>query len=273
MRKYLLILASTVLAVSAISAQETNPALSSKEQLAESVNLAPCDGKERLSAVKKMFAEAGAKEEDIEVEKFKGDISNVVLKLKGKTDEKIIVGAHYDKTTSGCGAIDNWSGVSVLVQLYKTLKHFSTEKTYIFAAFDQEEKGLLGSEAMAKAIPKEQLGNYCLMTNIDSFRQGITQSIYNISSPKVSKYAKDFARETDIQFAEISINGSSDSVSFRRRGIPSITFSGLDGDWTKYLHSGSDKAEAVNPDSVYIGYRFVLSFLAKADGEKCSVFR
>lgn len=273
MKKILFLLVSNSFLLFSINAQETNPAVATREQITESVKLSPCDSKERLEGVKKLFLSVGAKEEEINVEKFK-DISNVVVKRKGKTDEMVIVGAHYDKTDAGCGAIDNWTGISILAHLYKTFSHFDTEKTYLFVAFDQEEKGLLGSEAMAKTIPKEERKNYCLMTNIDSFGKAAPQAMINISSSKVTKFAKNLAKDMQVPFGEINIeNASSDSKSFINRGIPSVTFTGLDGNWQKYLHNKEDKLENINMESVYLGYRFILSFLAKLDVEGCQNFR
>ena len=272
MKKLILIVLTTFVAFSA-KAQQANTAVSTQEQISESVKLAPCEMKERLEAVKKLFVSMGAKEENVKVEQFK-DVSNVVVSKKGKSDETIIVGAHYDKVKEGCGAIDNWTGVSIIAHIYRTMSRFETEKSYIFVAFDKEEGGLFGSEAMAKAIPKDKRQNYCSMINLDSFGIGIPQAMTNISSPKLSKFAKNLAKETNFPFAEASIlNASSDSDSFKNKGIPAITFHGLDGKWETYLHNKEDKIEKINMQSVFIGYRFVLNFLVKIDSEGCQNFR
>lgn len=141
--------------------------ISTEEQLKADIVLAPCKSAERLEMVKKLFLKMGAKQSDISTEKFK-DSENFVVKKKGSSDETVIVGAHYDKVKDGCGAIDNWTGIVILANLYKTLAQSSTTKSYIFVAFDQEETGLLGSKAMVKSIPKENLSEYCAMVNMDS---------------------------------------------------------------------------------------------------------
>src|SRR6187549_1352852 len=105
-----------------------------KEELA----LAPCKNIERQAAVRSLFAKNGAAESDITVEKFK-DIENVVVVKKGKTDETVVIGAHYDKVSAGCGVIDNWSGVVILARLYNAIRTKETQKTYLFVAFDKEE--------------------------------------------------------------------------------------------------------------------------------------
>lgn len=271
--KYFLSFILTTFAVCSILAQQENPAISTQEQITETVKLVPCQMKDRLEAVKKLFVSMGAKEEDVKVEQFK-DISNVVVSKKGKSDETIIIGAHYDKVKEGCGAIDNWTGVSIIAHLYRTISKFDTEKSYIFVAFDKEEGGLFGSEAMVKAIPKESRRNYCAMVNIDSFGVGIPQVMGNASNSKLTKYAKDLAKETQFPFAQADILGAdADSHSFLDKGIPAITFHGLDGRWETYLHSSGDKVERIKMQSVYIGYRFILNFAVKLNDEGCQNFR
>jgi Zn-dependent M28 family amino/carboxypeptidase len=255
-------------------AQQTNSPLSTEEQIAENVKLVPCDSKKRLEAVKELFEKLGAKKEDISVERFDKDkIANVVVKKKGKTEDTIIVGAHYDKVKDGCGAIDNWTGIVILAHLYRTLNLVETEKSYIFVAFDQEEVGLLGSDAMAKAIPKEKRPQYCSMVNLDSFGFAFPQVLENVSSSELISVAKKLAKESDFPFAKASIfTAEADSLSFKKRDIPAITFHGLDENWQKYIHSNNDKLEKINMTSVYLGYRFGLSFLMRLDKLSCIEF-
>jgi hypothetical protein len=72
------------------------------------------------------------------------------------------VGAHYDKVSDGCGAGDNWFGVVAVAYIYRTLKDIPLKKTLVFVAFEKEEKGLVGSRAMAEAIDKEQVARRSL---------------------------------------------------------------------------------------------------------------
>jgi hypothetical protein len=146
--------------VGAVAAQQKVPRISTEAELTEDLNLGPCKNSERLEAVKKLFLRMGAAEADIKAEKVK-DIQNVYVTRNGKTAQTVVIGAHYDKVSSGCGIIDNWSGIVILAHLFRTLADSDIQKTYIFAAFDREEEGLKGSAAMVKAIPKEERSGYC----------------------------------------------------------------------------------------------------------------
>ena len=251
--------------------QAKSQVVSTEEQLTESVKLAPCKSKLRGEAVVNLFKQLGAAEKDVAVEEFGGGVSNVVVKKAGKSNETIIVGAHYDKVADGCGAIDNWTGVAIIAHLYRTLSQISTDKTYVFVAFDKEESGLLGSEAMAKAIPKDEHKQYCAMVNFDSFGFAVPQVLENVSSAELLPLAAETAQKLKLPVVKASIAfADADSSSFKKRGIPAITFHGLGDKWQNYLHSSKDKIENVNQDSVYYGYRFALLFLVTLDKNACT---
>lgn len=233
-----------------------------------------CKNDERLESVKRLFQKMGAKEDEINVEKL-GKVRNLIVTKKGNTDEVVIVGAHYDKASEGCGTIDNWTGIVVIANLYRALQNVPTEKTYLFVAFDKEETGLLGSAAMAGAIPKGKRPGYCAMVNFDSFGLAYPQVLTNTSSPKMSKFAKDVAESVKMPYHEASLAGAAeaDSTSFVGKDIPAITFHGLSNDWQKYLHSARDKIENIKLSSVVIGYRFGLVHLKRLDPLPCGYFR
>ncbi len=257
-----------------ISAQESS-IFSPMSEVEASVRSVPCDQKLRLEGVRKLFKDAGATDEEMQLEKFDKDkTSNLIVRKKGETDETIIIGAHYDRTDSGCGAVDNWTGVSIISHIYRSLRPLTTKKSYVFVAFDREEAGLIGSKQMVKAMAKEQIEKTCSMVNFDSFGQALPMALRNASSPKLVKLAEDLGTENKFKFQAVTIEGaSSDSASFKDKKIPAITLSGLGGDWMNVLHTSSDKIEKVNMESVYFGYRFGLIYLAKLDAAGCSDYR
>jgi Zn-dependent M28 family amino/carboxypeptidase len=272
--KPLIFLSLLFIGFSNASAQAQDVELSSETEIQVDLAADVCrKNGERLEAVKKMFGKMGANADEIKTEKFK-DAENVVVTVKGKTDETIVVGAHFDKTLVGCGVIDNWTGVVILAHLFRTMRQFETEKTYIFVAFGEEESGLVGSARMAKAIPKERRASYCAMLNLDSFGLSYPQAMTNISDGKLMELAESVSKDLKIPFAKAAIaNASSDSASFREQKIPAITIHGMNDKWQQLLHGSGDKLENVNAKAVYIGYRFGLNFLAKLDASGCGDFR
>lgn len=267
------IFALTLVFCSTLPFSAQSATVSTEAELTENIKAVNCKNSERLNAVKDLFIKMGAAENEIKIEKLK-DAENLIVVKKGKTDEKIIVGAHYDKTSDGCGVIDNWSGIVILANIYRTFRNVNTEKTFVFMAFGKEEIGLVGSDEAARAIPKEKRGEYCAMVNFDSFGHAFPQVMTNISDEKLTTLAKETAEEIKLPFSGAVIeNASSDSESFRKQKIPAISIHGLKGDWQKYLHSSNDKIENVNMKSIYIGYRYAMNFLVKVDAKGCGDFR
>lgn len=112
-------------------------------------------------------------------ERYAGHYANVVGFLPGNDpelrNEYIILGAHYDHlgyrvkgqdTVIYHGADDNASGTAVLIETARRLKEREQElkRTVLLVAFDGEEEGLYGSEAMVNNMAAE---NVRFMASLD----------------------------------------------------------------------------------------------------------
>jgi hypothetical protein len=261
-------------ALSGVSrAQQEKINFSTPEQIKEEFNTVPCKDSDRLNAVKALFEKIGAAPSDITIEKFK-NVENLMVRKQGKTDEKIVVGAHYDKVPEGCGAIDNWTGIVAMAHIYKTLKDYPLEKTVLFVAFGKEEKGLIGSQAMTNAIRKEDLTQYCAMINIDSLGITAPQVIANLSSDSLEQLAVELANKMNVVFSQVNVSdANADSNSFISKKIPAVTISALPRNWSSILHTSNDKSAKVNADSVYLGYRLAMAMLVSVSETPCSAYR
>lgn len=267
------VLALLLLASLPASADNSRSKVSSLEDIQKEFDAVPCEDKERLAAVRSLFEKAGAPASAITIDKY-DDVENLVVVKPGESAEKIVIGAHYDKVADGCGAVDNWTGQVALSHLYQTLRDIPLKKTLVFVAFGREEKGLVGSRAMTKAIPEEQLAEYCAMVNIDSLGLGPPQVADNMSSKALAQFTGELAKELQIPFAHAGIRGANaDSSSFVARKIPAVTLHGLNNNWSKILHSGRDQASKVNHASVYLGYRLALALVLRLDQSACAAYR
>ena len=75
---------------------------------------------------------------------------NVVARSGGAA-EHVIIGAHYDGLGLGYrAASDNAAGVAVLLELARELKDQDVPRSFVFIAFDDEERGLNGSRHYAR---------------------------------------------------------------------------------------------------------------------------
>ena len=268
----LLIALSSVTA--SVTAQQPKPTVSTSDEIKAEFAQVPCSKNEdRLAAVKTLFAKLGATESDTTVQKYKL-AENLVVRKPGASAETIVIGAHYDKVPDGCGAIDNWTGIVAVAHIFSALKNVPMQKTLLFVAFGNEEKGLYGSHAMANAIEKDQVAQYCAMINIDSLGLSMPQVLDNTSSRKLTQVAEELAKEMKMPFAHASVtDADADSSSFIDRKIPALTIHGLNNDWASILHSSKDQAARINPTSVYLGYRLALALLLRTDSSACSAYR
>jgi Zn-dependent M28 family amino/carboxypeptidase len=76
---------------------------------------------------------------------------------RSKPDEIIVVSAHYDSNPDQCGADDNASGVAGVLAVAEAFANTKPERTLMVAIWDQEEVGLIGSNAWAQHARKRGL--------------------------------------------------------------------------------------------------------------------
>ena len=249
-------------------------AVASLDEFRNAFTTVPCKNEERLLAVKALFLKMGAPEADITIEKLKG-VENIILRKQGETDEKIVIGAHYDLTGEGsCGAADNWTGIVAIAHLYQSLKDVKLKKTLLFVGFGKEEEGLVGSKAMAKQIKKEDRSQYCAMVNVDGIGLTTPQSLTNVSSKKLIALSKELAKKIEVPFEPIFVaNASSDSASFLDKKIPAISIVGMSAEWPKIYHSKNDQAARVNPNFVFMSYKLALSLITTINENECGAYR
>jgi hypothetical protein len=224
---------------------------------------------ERGATLKRMFADAGCGEHLSEQPLKGARPPNVICVLPGTSNRIIIVGAHFDRTSSGDGVADNWSGASLLPSLYESLKVEPRRHTYIFIGFTDEEEGLIGSRFYARRMTAEQVAATDAMINLDTLGlappnvwtsrsdKSLTEALF-----RVSLYLK--VPLSSVNFERV---GSTDSESFRARKIPRITIHSLTqkNHDAGILHTKKDKLSAVNLDDHYATYHLVTVYLAYLD--------
>ncbi|MGQ9628680.1 MAG: M28 family peptidase [Anaerolineae bacterium] len=100
---------------------------------------------------------------------------NVIATLPGKSEETVVVCAHYDSALGTSGAVDNASGVQALYDTACRIIEAKPERTFRFIAFDAEEWDLLGSKFyVSEAKTRGKLGEIKACINIDTVGIGNT---------------------------------------------------------------------------------------------------
>jgi Zn-dependent M28 family amino/carboxypeptidase len=84
-----------------------------------------------------------------------GKYSNVLALPRASFDELILVGAHYDSVPMSPGADDNGSAIAAMLGCAAACSLLRPPLPVVFAAFNREEDGLLGSRDFVESfLPK-----------------------------------------------------------------------------------------------------------------------
>ena len=191
------------------------------------------------------------------------ELSNVMCVLPGKkSDELVVVGAHLDHEGMYAdvagdniynGADDNASGVSAVLQIMKafTVSGAQPERTIVFAFWDGEEQGLLGSRYFTQNYDHmERVKGYL---NFDMVGSGTDSKylmyFFTASHPALGEWLKsDMAAYGFTTFAPDYRSwdnpiGGSDQSSFHLKGVPIVWYH--TGGQPHY-NQPSDEAQTIN---------------------------
>lgn len=222
----------------------------------------------REATLKQMFVEAGC--EQLSEQPVKGSkLPNLICVQPGASDKVIIVGAHFDHIPGGDGVVDNWSGASLLPSLYEALKAEVHKHTYVFIGFTDEEHGEVGSYFYAHQLTKEQVVATDAMVNLDTLGLAPTKVWVSHSDKRLTGMLVYLGKQLNLPVAGVDVDqvGSTDSVQFSARNIPSITIHSLTKEsWNaRILHTSKDKLSAIRIEDYYETYRLLAAYLVFLD--------
>jgi hypothetical protein len=201
----------------------------------------------------------------VDIETTRATVNNVLAYLPGKTDEYVIVGAHYDHLGRGNydslapsqigqihpGADDNASGTAGVLQLARMFAPMNGElqRGILFMSFAGEELGLLGSAYWVQH-PTLPLDKAVAMLNMDMIGRIKDDKIFigGVGTGSTLKPVIEQAAAKENFKVEYSPGGysASDHTSFVSKHIPVLFFfSGLHSDY----HKPSDTWDKINAPS------------------------
>lgn len=117
--------------------------------------------------------------------------TNVIATKPGRTDARLLVGAHYDSTNVGLGASDNASGTAALLALAQVLADRELPFTLVLIAFGAEERGMLGAAHYLAQMDPQDTERTVGMINLDSLFGG--DFLYVHAGPSDSGWLRDQA--------------------------------------------------------------------------------
>ena len=181
---------------------------------------------------------------------------NVILTIPGKSEQTILVGAHYDSVKTH-GVDDNGSGVALLLESALAMADEEPMYTIRYVFFGAEEVGMEGSSHYVKCMEEAERQNTVCMINADSVLAGdyryilggVSQYDGTVTQTELLLETYDLAMELGL---DVRLNGSgsrfpqytgtqkSDHYAFAALGIPYLYF------WADNLeHSQAQETEAL----------------------------
>ena len=211
---------------------------------------------------------------------------NLISYIKGKSDDVIVISAHYDhigiiKDEIYNGADDNASGVAALLSFAKYFKANQPNYTLVFALFDAEEMGLQGAKAFV-ANPPVGLEKIKLNINMDMISHNDKGELYvagTFKYPELKKYLittnpniKLLAGHDDPKLGHDDWTNQSDQGAFNAKNIPFLYFGVEDH---KDYHKATDEFKNINQEFYTNAVSVILEVVKNIDQKRDieSIFR
>lgn len=197
--------------------------------------------------------------------------TNLMGYVKGKTNNWIIISAHYDNLKgappyAGTDTVsvrhgDNASGIAAMLAMISWFKMHQPQHNLLFIAFDGEQEGLMGSKTFvqgSKALLKETRLNI----NIDQIGSSVNNTLVVCGTnqhPKLKSLVEATGKDQNISIAfghdtlgakDNWIN-KSDQSSFNDEHIPFIYFGAEE-------NSNPAGSENINPSFFYPAVQAIL---------------
>ncbi len=164
-------------------------------------------------------------------------------------DELLVFGAHLDSWGLGTGANDNGANVNMMIDIARqmTALNIKPRRTIMFALWNGEEQGMLGSYAFTIKDEK-RLAKVKMALSID-IGSGLIDGFFTNGRPEMIPYIeallKDFDGAEKLEHTDACIVGT-DNYDFLAQGVPNLVGKHHVHNYCSDYHSESDTYDKVN---------------------------
>ena len=211
----------------------------------------------------------------VDQREYDGESHNVIAELPGRSDEWIVLTAHYDTTPLSRGSYDNLSGCVGLLEILEALAPTAPHRYGLrFVFCGSEERGLLGSKAYVQQHEAE-LEKIALNINLDMIGTHMGKFIACCSAEDgLVTFLRYFGALKGWGIAPRQGVYSSDSTPFADKGVPAVSFARLAPPSQATIHNRYDTMEVLSLRQLREDGAFLADFTAAmADAAKCPVKR
>lgn len=185
------------------------------------------------------------------------ETANLVVRLAGRSPDKVIVGGHFDSWDLGQGAIDNGLGVAQLFALAHALRDRPLARTVEIVWFNGEEMGLWGSRHAAKVLGSDPV---IAMVNLDMVGVPIAINALGDDSlvPALERFQAGRAVKLPKGVENVNWMGS-DHTAYQLVGVRTVTFNApIDRDSVRYYHDFADTIDKL-PERIVVDSTAVIA--------------
>jgi carboxypeptidase Q len=183
--------------------------------------------------------------------------ANVIAEIRGseRPDEIVLIGGHLDSWDLGTGAIDNGSGVSMVMETMRALKELGIQpkRTIRAVLFMNEENGLRGGRTyFANAAKREELQKHIAAIETDAGAAtpvGFISTLEGQNLSRVESRMRVLGRIAPMYFKSSKHTGA-DTSPLTDAGVPGF---GLVPDPRHYFdfhHTPADTLDKVEPHAL-----------------------
>lgn len=197
---------------------------------------------------------------ETEIDNYRSTGYNVIGTQIGTVypDSVFIICAHYDSVDEFC-ADDNASGTAAVLEAARIFSKFKFEYTIVYALWDEEERGLIGSRYYAEKA-NENLDKIAGVLNMDMIGYDSNNDylfeLHNGNQPMNERLTNKVTQVLDSSNLKLNMSiqtpgtNRSDHASFWTYGYPAILL--IEGfstnDFNSEYHSSNDKLSIMNLD-------------------------
>jgi len=188
--------------------------------------------------------------------------ANLVLRLPGRSPERIVLGAHFDSWDLGQGALDNGLGTAQLFALASALRGRDLARTVELVWYNGEEQGLWGSRHAAATLGDAPV---VAMINLDMVGVPVAVNALGDESlvPALERWNN--ARAVKLPLGVQNINWfGSDHTPYQLAGVRAITFNApIPRESVRYYHDLADTIDKL-PEQIVVDSTAVIGDLVLA---------
>lgn len=207
--------------------------------------------------------------------------ANLIAEIPGRQEPEVlwILGAHFDSTNGendaepAPGAVDNVSGVAIVLQVLAALRDFDFAQTIRFVLFDAEETGLVGSAHHARGAASRNEA-IAVMLNVDvaGWRFGEVNLVFaNSDAPswpfleRMNHIPDRYPCGTGMLGVPVAAIDTADMASFWDVGYAGLMVGSLYG-LTGWMNTAQDTLDKLDLEQCANVARILTAYLAEEAG-------